>query len=84
MIASYNLGQSFYLGFLELWLNYLCNFFGSVAVTIIHSSLPGIGESLNNVGVGIDVALFCTKSGIGNIARIFSKRCNYVAVAFFL
>ncbi len=75
-------GKCLKVCFLELWLDDLGDFLRRVGRYVIHSLLEGVGEGLDDIWIGFDVALLCRKSSVGNVTGIFSKGSNYVAVAF--
>ena len=49
---------------------------------VVHAFLQGVGEGLDDFGVGVYIALLGAEGGVGNIAGIFSKGSYYIAVAF--
>ena len=52
-----------------------------MAVNIVHAFLKGVGKRLDHFRVGLNIALFSTESGVGNVAGIFTQGSHYIAVA---
>lgn len=44
--------------------------------------MKGVGEGLDDLRIGFNVALLCRKSSVRNVAGVFPEGSNYVAVAF--
>ena len=81
LITVYNGDDIFQRCFLELRLNDLGDLLRSVGIYIVHAFLQCIGEFLDDIRVGVDIASFCTVGSVRNIAGIGSQGCDYIAVA---
>ena len=81
-VALHDCGDGFKICFLKLRRDDFGDLGGGVGLHIVHAFLQSVGEGLNDFRVLFEIALLGGKGSVGNIAGIFAKRSDHIAVAF--